>query len=52
MYVVTELDDSTWPDVFDGTQGAETVSDTEVRDAICHLIASRSRIPRSVGCTI
>ena len=39
MYVVTELDDSTWPDVFDGTQGAETMTDTEVRDAICHLVA-------------
>jgi hypothetical protein len=39
MYLVAELDDSTWPDVFDGTQGAETVTDTEVRDAICRLAA-------------
>jgi hypothetical protein len=40
MYLVAELDDSTWPDVFDGTESAETVTDTEVRDAICRLAAS------------
>ena len=40
MYLVPELDDSTWPDVFDGTESAETVTDTEVRDAICFLAAS------------
>lgn len=40
MYVVAELDDSTWPDVFDGTEGTETVTDTEIRDSICKLIAS------------
>ena len=37
MYLVGQLDDSTWPDVFDGTQSAETVTDTEIRDAICRL---------------
>lgn len=35
MYLVGMLDDSTWPDVFDGTESTETVTDTEVRDAIC-----------------
>lgn len=35
MYLVGMLDDSTWPDVFDGTESAETVTDTEIRDAIC-----------------
>lgn len=39
MYVVAMLDDSTWPDVFDGTESAETVTDTEIRDAICKLAA-------------
>ncbi len=34
------LDDSTWPDVFDGTAGAETVTDTEIRDAICRVGAA------------
>lgn len=35
MYFVAPLDDSTWPDVFDGTPSAETVTNTAVRDAIC-----------------
>lgn len=39
LYLVAELDDSTWPDVFDGTESAETVTDTEVRDAVCRLAA-------------
>lgn len=39
MYVVAELEDASWPDVFDGSEGAETVTDTEVRDAICKLAA-------------
>lgn len=36
-HIVAPLDDTTWPDVFDGTQSAETVTDTEIRDAICKL---------------
>lgn len=39
MYLVAELEDSSWPDVFDGTESAETVTDTEIRDAICRLAA-------------
>lgn len=37
LYLVGMLDDSTWPDVFDGTESAETVTDANVRDAICRL---------------
>jgi hypothetical protein len=37
MYLVAMLDDSTWPDVFDGTGSTETITDTEMRDAICRL---------------
>ena len=37
LYLVGMLDDSTWPDVFDGTESTETVTDTEIRDAICLL---------------
>jgi hypothetical protein len=37
LYLVGMLDDSTWPDVFDGTQSTETVTDSEMRDAICRL---------------
>lgn len=40
MYVVGMLDDSTWPDVFDGTESTETITDTEMRDAICKLGAA------------
>ena len=39
MYLVAEMEDSTWPDVFDGTESAETITDTEQRDAICRLAA-------------
>jgi hypothetical protein len=39
MYLVAELDDSSWPDVFDGTESTETISDTQTRDAICRLAA-------------
>lgn len=37
LYLVGMLDDSTWPDVFDGTESTETVTDSEMRDAICRL---------------
>jgi hypothetical protein len=37
LYLVGQLHDSAWPDVFDGTESAETVTDTEIRDAICRL---------------
>ena len=40
MYLIGPLDDTTWPDVFgDGTQSEETVTDTEIRDAVCRLAA-------------
>jgi hypothetical protein len=39
VHLVGPLDDSTWPDVFDGTESAETVTDTEIRDSICRLAA-------------
>lgn len=37
LHLVAPLDDTTWPDVFDGTESAETVTDSEIRDAICKL---------------
>lgn len=39
MYLVGMLDDSTWPDVFDGTSSAETVTNVQIRDAICRPAA-------------
>lgn len=35
MYLVGSKDDTTWPDVFDGIESVETITDTEIRDAIC-----------------
>lgn len=37
VYIVGIQEDSTWPDVFDGTESTETITDTEIRDAICKL---------------
>ena len=39
LYLVAELEDSSWPDVFDGTESTETITDTLVRDAVCRLAA-------------
>jgi hypothetical protein len=39
MYLIGMLDDSTWPDVFDGTESAESFTDTEMRDAIARFAA-------------
>lgn len=39
LYIVPLITDGNWPDVFDGTESAETITDTEMRDAICHLAA-------------
>lgn len=37
LYLVGMLDDSTWPDVFDGTESTESVTSAEIRNAICRL---------------
>lgn len=42
VYAVAMLDDSTWPDVFDGTESTETVTDEEIRDGCCKLLAVMS----------
>lgn len=40
VYVVAIFgDDATWPDVFDGTGSAETITNTGIRDSICKLAA-------------
>ncbi len=30
-------DDSTWPDVFTGSEGTKTITDSEIRDGFCFL---------------
>jgi hypothetical protein len=44
LYLVGQLDDSTWPDVFDGTASAETVTNASIRDAICRLGAASATL--------
>lgn len=33
------MDDSTWPDVFDGTASAETVTMAKIKNSICKVVA-------------
>lgn len=39
VYVVASVDGTNWPDVFDGTTGAETVTSVGVRDGFAKLAA-------------
>lgn len=39
VYVVSLANDSTWPDVFDGTDSNETVTTANIRDSACKLAA-------------
>lgn len=38
--IVTEIADGTWPDVFDGTTGAETVTSQGIKDTVCKRVAT------------
>lgn len=40
VYIVGMLDDSTWPDVIDGTESTETWTTTTIRDAAARLGAA------------
>jgi hypothetical protein len=40
VWVVAELDDTTWPDVFDGTESAETVTTRDILTSCARLAAS------------
>ncbi len=42
LYLIGMLDDSTWPDVFDGTESTETLTSAEIGNAICKLGAQTS----------
>ena len=47
IYVVGTLADASWPDVFDGTDSAETVSNAGIRDSVCKLAASIATVATS-----
>lgn len=38
--IVTEVADGTWPDVFDGTTGAETITSQGIKDSLCKRLVS------------
>lgn len=40
VFVVGCADDTTWPDVFDGTDSAETITSDGIKNAICRPIAT------------
>lgn len=40
VFVVGLMEDATFPDVFDGTDSAETVTNAGIRDAVCKPVAS------------
>lgn len=39
VYVAALMEDSTWPDVFDGTDSDETITNAQIRDSACKLAA-------------
>jgi hypothetical protein len=40
VWVVGSYDGSTWPNVFDGTDSAESITNGELKNACCKLVAS------------
>lgn len=40
VWAVASWDGTTYPDVFDGTDSAETVTNANIKSAICRLVAS------------
>jgi hypothetical protein len=40
VWAVGSIDGTTWPDVFDGTDSAETVSSRSVKNEVCKLVSS------------
>ena len=40
VWAVGSVDGTTWPDVFDGTDSAEIVSSTSVKNEVCKLVSS------------
>jgi hypothetical protein len=40
VHVVGMVDDTLWPDVFDGTESAETVTNADIKNAVCRPAAA------------
>lgn len=39
VWVVGSWDGTSWPDVFDGTESAETITSTDIKNSICRPLA-------------
>lgn len=42
VWCIPSWDGTTWPDVFDGTDSAETITSNEIKNVICRVVASIS----------
>lgn len=40
VWAVASWDGTNWPDVFDGTESAETITSADIKASVCRLIAS------------
>jgi len=47
VWVIGIMDDATWPDVFDGTDSAETITNAGIKNSICRLAASIDTVATS-----
>lgn len=50
MYLIGPTDDTTWPDVTDGTESTESFTDTEERDA-CAILAAAVTVDNTASAT-
>ena len=40
VWVVGSWDGTNWPDVFDGTESAETITSSDIKAAVCRLVSA------------
>ncbi len=51
VWAVGSWDGTLWPDVFDGTESAETITSAEIKNSICRLVASMQPQARRIATT-
>lgn len=47
VWAIGSWDGTLWPDVFDGTDSAETITSAEIKISICKLVASMATVATS-----
>jgi hypothetical protein len=40
VWAVGSWDDTNWPDVFDGTESAETITSADIKASVCRFVAA------------